>query len=98
MRVGVLKPDHLGDLILAAPAIAALWRRFHDLTLRLSPRSSAGSASSFSFAIQRTWRLPDTSSRTYVPSRFICLIWIRTAPRHRLPRSHGAPCGTRLIY
>jgi heptosyltransferase-2 len=33
MRVAVLKPDHLGDMILAAPAIAALRRRFRELTL-----------------------------------------------------------------
>ena len=39
MRVGVLKPDHLGDLILAAPAIAALGRRFNDLTLLCHPKN-----------------------------------------------------------
>jgi heptosyltransferase-2 len=37
MRVGILKPDHLGDLVLAAPAIAALRRRFQDLTLFCQP-------------------------------------------------------------
>ena len=39
MRVGILKPDHLGDLILAAPAIAALTRRFSHLTLYCHPRN-----------------------------------------------------------
>ncbi|HLN28790.1 MAG TPA: glycosyltransferase family 9 protein [Gemmataceae bacterium] len=39
MRVGILKPDHLGDLILSAPAIAALRRRFTDLTLLCHPRN-----------------------------------------------------------
>lgn len=39
MRVGVLKPDHLGDLILAAPAIAALARRFSCLTLFCHPKN-----------------------------------------------------------
>jgi ADP-heptose:LPS heptosyltransferase len=37
MRVGILKPDHLGDLVLAAPAVAALRRRFDDLTLFCQP-------------------------------------------------------------
>ena len=37
MKVGVLKPDHLGDLVLAAPALAALRRRFNDLTLLCHP-------------------------------------------------------------
>jgi heptosyltransferase-2 len=39
MRVGIFKPDHLGDLVLAAPAIAALRRRFDDLTLFCHPRN-----------------------------------------------------------
>lgn len=37
MRVAVLKPDHLGDLVLAAPAIAALRRRYPQLTLLCHP-------------------------------------------------------------
>ena len=41
MRVGVLKPDHLGDLILAAPALAALQRRFEHLTLFCHPNNVA---------------------------------------------------------
>src|SRR5205807_4736967 len=39
VRVGILKPDHLGDLILAAPAVAALQRRFSDLALLCHPRN-----------------------------------------------------------
>jgi ADP-heptose:LPS heptosyltransferase len=39
VRVGVLKPDHLGDLVLAAPAIAALRRRFSHLTLYCHPKN-----------------------------------------------------------
>jgi ADP-heptose:LPS heptosyltransferase len=39
VRVGILKPDHLGDLILSAPAIAALRRRFTDLTLLCHPKN-----------------------------------------------------------
>jgi ADP-heptose:LPS heptosyltransferase len=39
VRVGVLKPDHLGDMVLAAPAIAALRRRFSDLTLFCHPKN-----------------------------------------------------------
>jgi ADP-heptose:LPS heptosyltransferase len=39
VRVGILKPDHLGDMILAAPAIAALRRRFADLTLYCHPKN-----------------------------------------------------------
>src|SRR5437660_2348670 len=41
MRVGVLKPDHLGDLVLAAPAIAALQRRFSELVLFCHPKNLA---------------------------------------------------------
>jgi ADP-heptose:LPS heptosyltransferase len=41
VRVGVLKPDHLGDLILAAPALAALQRRFEQLTLFCHPNNVA---------------------------------------------------------
>src|SRR5205814_10146246 len=41
VRVGILKPDHLGDLVLASPAIAALRRRFTDLTLFCHPKSLA---------------------------------------------------------
>jgi heptosyltransferase-2 len=39
VRVGILKPDHLGDLVLAAPAIAALQRRFSQLTLFCHPKN-----------------------------------------------------------
>jgi heptosyltransferase-2 len=39
VRVGILKPDHLGDLILAAPAIANLQRRFRSLTLFCQPKN-----------------------------------------------------------
>lgn len=41
MRVAVLKPDHLGDLVLAAPAIAALQRRLEDVTLLCHPDTTA---------------------------------------------------------
>jgi heptosyltransferase-2 len=36
-RVAVLKPDHLGDLVLASPAIRAIRRTFPDVTLFVSP-------------------------------------------------------------
>jgi heptosyltransferase-2 len=39
VRVSILKPDHLGDLILAAPAIAALRRRFSEVTLLCHPKN-----------------------------------------------------------
>ncbi len=39
MRVSILKPDHLGDLILAAPAIAAIVRRWRDVTLLCHPET-----------------------------------------------------------
>jgi heptosyltransferase-2 len=39
MKVAVLKPDHLGDLVLAAPALAALRRHFADLTLYCHPKN-----------------------------------------------------------
>jgi heptosyltransferase-2 len=41
MRVAILKPDHLGDLVLAAPAIAALRRSFMDVTLLCHPETQA---------------------------------------------------------
>ena len=41
MKVAILKPDHLGDLVLAAPAIAALLRRFDELTLLCHPDTAA---------------------------------------------------------
>jgi len=40
VRIGILKPDHFGDLILAAPALAALQRRFDDLVLLCSPHTT----------------------------------------------------------
>lgn len=39
MRVGVLKPDHLGDLVLAAPAVSALLRRFGEIKLLVHPKN-----------------------------------------------------------
>jgi ADP-heptose:LPS heptosyltransferase len=39
VRVGILKPDHLGDMVLAAPAIAALRHRFAHLTLFCHPKN-----------------------------------------------------------
>jgi heptosyltransferase-2 len=38
-KVGILKPDHLGDMVLAVPAIAALRRRFADSELFCQPRT-----------------------------------------------------------
>lgn len=40
MRVGILKPDHLGDLVLAAPAVAALGRHFADVRLFCHPATA----------------------------------------------------------
>jgi heptosyltransferase-2 len=39
VRIGILKPDHFGDLILAAPALAALQRLFNDLVLLCNPNT-----------------------------------------------------------
>jgi heptosyltransferase-2 len=39
MKAGILKPDHLGDLVLAAPAIAALRRHIGDPVLLCHPRA-----------------------------------------------------------
>src|SRR5690349_10162355 len=41
MRVGILKPDHLGDMVLAAPAIAALHRTLPDPVLYCHPRTGS---------------------------------------------------------
>lgn len=38
-RVAVLKPDHLGDLVLASPAIRALCRAHRDVALFVNPAS-----------------------------------------------------------
>jgi heptosyltransferase-2 len=40
MRIGILKPDHFGDLILSAPAIDALRRHFDDLVLLSHPKTA----------------------------------------------------------
>lgn len=32
-HIAILKPDHLGDLVLASPAVRAVRRRYHDVTL-----------------------------------------------------------------
>src|SRR5258708_30436868 len=39
MRVAILKPDHLGDMILSAPAVAALRRHRDDLVLLCHPQT-----------------------------------------------------------
>jgi heptosyltransferase-2 len=38
-RTAVLKPDHLGDLVLASPAIRAICRRYQDVTLFVNSSS-----------------------------------------------------------
>jgi heptosyltransferase-2 len=40
MNIGILKPDHLGDLVLAAPAVAALERTYGTATLFCHPNSA----------------------------------------------------------
>ncbi|GAN75900.1 glycosyltransferase family 9 protein [Acidisphaera rubrifaciens] len=39
-RIAILKPDHFGDLILAAPAIRAIASQNHDVTLYVAPGSA----------------------------------------------------------
>ena len=39
-RVAILKPDHLGDLILSAPAIRAILGRFEEVRLYVAPGSA----------------------------------------------------------
>ena len=39
MRIAVVKPDHLGDLVLAAPAIRAVRSRYADVSLFVSSRN-----------------------------------------------------------
>jgi ADP-heptose:LPS heptosyltransferase len=39
MRIGILKSDHFGDMILSAPAIAAMRRRYDDLSLLCNPHT-----------------------------------------------------------
>lgn len=38
-RIAILKPDHLGDLIIASPAIKVLSERMENLTIFISPTS-----------------------------------------------------------
>jgi heptosyltransferase-2 len=58
VRVGILKPDHLGDFILAAPAIASLQRRFERLTLFCHPKNLALAAHLFPRVAARPLYLP----------------------------------------
>jgi heptosyltransferase-2 len=58
VRVGILKPDHLGDLILAAPALAALRRRFTRLTLFCHPKNLPLAAHLFPGLTARPLHLP----------------------------------------
>lgn len=39
MKIAIIKPDHLGDLILSAPAIRAVRARFSDMTLFVASRN-----------------------------------------------------------
>src|SRR5437773_9291218 len=39
MKLAIIKPDHLGDLILSSPAIRAVQRRYSDVTLFVSSRN-----------------------------------------------------------
>jgi heptosyltransferase-2 len=39
MKIAIVKPDHLGDLVLSAPAIRAVLSRYSDLTLFVSSRN-----------------------------------------------------------
>jgi ADP-heptose:LPS heptosyltransferase len=89
VRVGILKPDHLGDLILAAPAVAALTRRFSHLTLFCHPKNLRLAA--YLFPQLRAFPLalphldkeyrPDTGSRQRLEllrreiDLLICLRW-----------------------
>jgi heptosyltransferase-2 len=88
MRVAILKPDHLGDLILAAPAIAALKRRFDELTLLCHPDAVALARHLFPGLALRPILLPHLDRRykrgmDFQPLReirddfdlFICLRW-----------------------
>jgi ADP-heptose:LPS heptosyltransferase len=89
VRVGILKPDHLGDLVLAAPAITALRRRFPDLTLFCHPKNLDLAAELYPGLPARPLLLPhldkdlmpDTEARARVrllreaADLLICLRW-----------------------
>lgn len=51
-RVAVLKPDHLGDLVLASPAIRAIRRVHQDVTLFVNPGSRALASHLFGDAVE----------------------------------------------
>jgi heptosyltransferase-2 len=95
MRVAILKPDHLGDLVLAAPAIAALQRRFDDLTLLCHPGSEGLAHHLFPGLPLQPILFPhlDRNCRTPMHARpllsmrdefdlFICLRWDACIRRH----------------
>ena len=58
MRLAVVKPDHLGDLVLASPAVRALAAAHSDLTLFVSTRSRALASWLFPGLEVRTLDLP----------------------------------------
>jgi heptosyltransferase-2 len=95
MRVAILKPDHLGDLVLAAPAIAALQRRFDELTLLCHPDSVTLARHLFPGLAVRPILFPhldrrrelEMDSHPLVEIRdafdlFICLRWDSTIKTH----------------
>ncbi len=95
MRVGLLKPDHLGDLVLAAPAVAALRRRFADLTLFGHPQALPLAAHLFPGLRLRPLTLPHLDRSRALPADgpapgeaglrevdlLICLRWDRHVER-----------------
>src|SRR6516165_6883942 len=95
MRIAVLKPDHLGDLVLAAPAIATLQRRFDDVTLLCHPDTAALARHLFAGLALFPVLLPhldrrhrvDANARPLVAVRddfdfWICLRWDSSVKAH----------------
>jgi heptosyltransferase-2 len=95
MRIAVLKPDHLGDLVLAAPAIAALQRRSDEVTLICHPETASLARHLFPDLTLQPVSLPhldrqrqfDTNARPLAALRdesdfWICLRWDDNVKAH----------------
>jgi ADP-heptose:LPS heptosyltransferase len=58
LKLAVVKPDHIGDLILSSPAIRAIAREYPDLTLMVASKSQALARCLFPGVELRTMDMP----------------------------------------
>lgn len=89
-RVAVVKPDHIGDLILSIPAIRAIRRQFQDVTLFVSETTrplvqflfpDLGLRTiNFLHLIRSSKIVPNTEAAAGELSRFDLVLWLRDDP------------------